>query len=404
MVYIYRKLEKTLKKYMDRKEILAVIGPRQAGKTTLINHILQDYKNVNYINFDDINKKTLFIENIDAFITQNIEPFDYVFIDEIQYVQDAGQKLKFIYDTQKTKLIISGSSATEVSISSLKYLVGRVFIYHLYPLSLEEFLNYKNKNLLETIKKSKSYKSLHNFFKPLLEEYIIYGGYPSVVIAKTNEEKKTILKNIYNTFFLREIKEIFFIKDDYKLVKLLKALSLQIGNIINYQELSSITDFSVKELKEHMSILNKTFVCQEAFNFNTNKRNELKKSPKIFFIDTGLRNMIINNFFNERSDMGALNENLVAQEIIKKEIDLLYWRTQSKAEVDFIIEKEGKIIPIEVKSNLKKSVLGKSLFSFIDHYKSEKIIVLSNEYENKRKIKNSEILFIPFVKFPFIKL
>ncbi|MFT4304655.1 MAG: ATP-binding protein [Candidatus Woesearchaeota archaeon] len=404
MVYIYRKLEKTLKKYMDRKEILAVIGPRQAGKTTLIKHILQDYKNVNYINFDDINKKTLFIENIDAFITQNIEPFDYVFIDEIQYVQDAGQKLKFIYDTQKTKLIISGSSATEVSISSLKYLVGRVFIYHLYPLSLEEFLNYKNKNLLETIKKSKSYKSLHNFFKPLLEEYIIYGGYPSVVIAKTNEEKKTILKNIYNTFFLREIKEIFFIKDDYKLVKLLKALSLQIGNIINYQELSSITDFSVKELKEHMSILNKTFVCQEAFNFNTNKRNELKKSPKIFFIDTGLRNTIINNFFNERSDMGALNENLVAQEIIKKEIDLLYWRTQSKAEVDFIIEKEGKIIPIEVKSNLKKSVLGKSLFSFIEHYKSEKVIVISNEYENKRKIKNSEILFIPFVKFPFIKL
>ena len=312
--------------------------------------------------------------------------------------------MKFIYDTQKTKLIISGSSATEISISSLKYLVGRVFIYHLYPLSLEEFLNYKNKNLLETIKKSKSYKSLHNFFKPLLEEYIIYGGYPSVVIAKTNEDKKTILKNIYNTFFLREIKEIFFIKEDYKLVKLLKALSFQIGNIINYQELSSITDFSVKELKEHMSILNKTFVCQEAFNFNTNKRNELKKSPKIFFIDTGLRNTIINNFFNERSDMGALNENLVAQEIIKKEIDLLYWRTQSKAEVDFIIEKDGKIIPIEVKSNLKKSVLGKSLFSFIEHYKSEKVIVISNEYENKRKIKNSEISFIPIVKFPFMKL
>lgn len=403
MVYIKRTLEPVLENFMKRKEMLAILGPRQSGKTTLVNNLLKNYKNVNYITFDDINKKTLFIENIDAFILQHIKPYDYVFIDEIQYVSDSGQKLKYIFDTQKTKIIISGSSSTEISINSLKFLVGRVFIFYLYPLSLEEFLKYKDSKLLETIKKSKTYMGLHNLFNPLLDEYIKFGGYPSVVLAQNNEDKKTILKNIYNTFFLREIREIFLIKDDYKLVKLLKALALQTSNIINYQELSAITDFSVKELKEHSSILVKTFVCQEAVNFHSNKRNELRKSPKIFFVDTGLRNAILQDF-SAQTNAGILKENLIAQEIIKKEIPLKYWRTQSKAEVDFVIEKDGKIIPVEVKNKLKNAVLGKSLFSFIEHYKPKTALVVSSDFEQKRKINNTEVLFVPIARFISLKL
>lgn len=403
MTYINRSLEPIIKNFMSRKEIIAILGPRQSGKTTLVNHVLKNYKNVNYVTFDDINKKTLFIENIDAFILQHIKPFDYVFIDEIQYVSGSGQKLKYIFDTQKTKIIISGSSSTEISIKSLKFLVGRVFIFYLYPLSLEEFLKYKDSNLLETIEKSKSYLGLHNSFNSLLDEYIKFGGYPSVVLAHNDEDKKIILKNIYNTFFLREIKEIFLIKEDYKLVKLLKALALQISNIIHYQELSMITDFSVKEIKEQISILVKTFVCQEAVNFHSNKRNELRKSPKIFFVDTGLRNAVIEDF-SIQTNAGVLKENLIAQEIIKKEISLKYWRTQSKAEVDFVIEKDGRIIPVEVKNKLKNTVIGKSLFSFIEHYKPEKALVVSSDFEQKRKINKTEVLFLPIAKFIFLKL
>lgn len=407
MVYIKRILESELEKQLKRKEILAIIGPRQAGKTTLVQHLLKECKNVNNVTFDDVNAKNLFIENIDAFISEHVKSYDYLFIDEIQYVPDSGQKLKYIYDTQKIKIIISGSSASEISITSLKYLVGRVFIYHLYPLSFEEFLSYKNKNLLLTIKKN-PYKAMHNLVKPLLEEYLKFGGYPSVVLAEDEEDKKTILKNIYNTYFLREIKEIFYIKDDYKLVRLLKALALQIGNIVNYQEMAGITNYSTNEIKEYLSILKKTFICQEAMNFHTNKRNELKKSPKIFFVDTGFRNTVINNFSLE-ANRGSINENLVAQEIIKKDLELKYWRTQSKAEVDFVIEKENKIMPVEVKNKINKTVIGKSLFSFIEQYEPSTTVIISTDYEAERIIKSTnktkketKISFIPIIKTPFI--
>jgi len=247
-------------------------------------------------------------------------------------------------------------------------------------------LKVKEKNLVPIYDKAEYGTNILEKINEHLEEFTIYGGYPEVVLAKNNEEKETILRNIYTTYLLKEIKEILNIADDFKLSKLLKALALQIGNIIDYAELASLTE---------LNILEKTFICKQIKNFHTNKRKELRKSPKIYFQDPGFRNISIDNFSKQRTDLGALNEQFIANELEKKGIETKYWRTQSGAETDFIIERQQKITPIEVKTKINNTVIGKSLFSFIEHYKPEKAYILSKNYTGNRTVEKTKIEFLP---------
>jgi uncharacterized protein len=391
-MHIPRAMEAEIKKYIDRKEIIAVIGPRQSGKTTLINKILESREKVKKITLDDIEARNLFENNTDAFIELHVKGYKYLFIDEIQYSGKSGKILKYIYDTENIKIFISGSSAPEISIKSLKHLVGRVFIYELLPLSFQEFLEHKDKKLSALLTKGKT-AGLEKQFNKLLDEFVTYGGYPEAVLASDEKEKQLILKNIYNTYFLREIREIFGVSEDYKIANLLKALSLQAGNIISYSELAETTGMKSYETKKFLNILEKTYIAKETLNFHTNKRQELKKSPKIYFHDTGLRNTAINNYSKERTDKGALLENFAFTELTKKGIDAKYWRTKTGAEADFVIEKNSAIIPIEIKAALSKPTIGKSLHSFIEKYKPEKAYIYSLNYTGKRKVQECTVYF-----------
>ncbi|MBI2581236.1 ATP-binding protein, partial [Candidatus Woesearchaeota archaeon] len=316
------------------------------------------------------------------------------------YAKEGGRKLKYIYDTYSTKIVITGSSASALSIQSMKFLVGRLFVFNLYPFSFDEYLSYKDPRLYELYRK----RSLASLTKPVIErilphfnEFCTFGGYPRAVLAGDKEEKETVLKGIYNTYFLREIKEILNLPEDYKLSKLISALALQIGNIINYNELSDISAFRHKELLGYMNVLEKTFVTVRGLPFYTNKRTELVKSPKIFFLDNGLRNFVVKNFqsIEKRQDKGALYENFVASELLKKGIDVRFWRTKSKAEVDFVMEKKSSIIPVEVKSDLKKPKFSKSFLSFIEKYKPKKGFVLSEKiFKGTRRVKFMPIFLI----------
>ena len=397
-VYIERELENKIKKYLKRKEIIAILGARQCGKTTLMRHVFKDLKNAKFISFD--NKKILqvFEQDIELFIKNYIENTDFLFVDEFQYAKEGGRTLKFIYDNHKTKIIISGSSAAELSIQSIKYLVGRIFVFTLSPFSFYEFIKYKNKNIYEKlIKDNKLSELAKSILKSLYEEYVIFGGYPEAVIAKEKEEKIQIIKNIFNTYLLREIREILQIDDDRRLMQLIKALALQLGNQANYNELSTLTGFNYKELIRYIDILKKTFACLESKPYFRNKRKELVKTPKFYFLDNGFRNIAIDNFqdFDKRTDRGQLNENFVASELFKKEFVLRYWRTKAGAEVDFVVERENKLIPIEVKSILRSPTYGKSLKNFMIDYKSEKGFVFSENYEEKITLKNIKIIFKP---------
>lgn len=159
---------------------------------------------------------------------------------------------------------------------------------------------------------------------------------------------------------------------------------------MNYKGLSDVSGFNHKELLKHLNILEKTLVLKRILPFHTNKRTELVKSPKAFFLDSGFRDMVIRNFqpIENRPDKGSLYENFVASELMKAGVELKYWRTKSMAEVDFIVEKNNKVIPIEIKSNLARAQFTKSFASFLKKYKPAKSLVLSEKlFAEKNKTK-----------------
>src|SRR3989338_3602527 len=350
--YIERELEGRLEPYMKRREIIAIVGARQCGKTTLMKRLFGRMNNAKFISFEDRDTLQLFSGEPKVFARKFVEGTDTLFIDEFQYAKDGGKNLKFLYDTYGTKFIISGSSVSELSVHGIRYLVGRILAFTLFPLSFAEYLRYRDPSLYGSNGNSPvAVRLLTQHYK----DYVTYGGYPAVVLAETTEEKRELLRNVVNTCLLREVKEILQIADDARVSALIKALALQVGGVASYQELSSLTGFPYAELMRYLTILKKTFVCLESRPFFTNRRKELVKAPRFYFVDCGFRNSTIQSFgeLEERPDRGQLNENFVATELAYKGYELRYWRTKTGAEVDFVIEKEGRPLPVEVKTTLR---------------------------------------------------
>ncbi len=201
-----------------------------------------------------------------------------------------------------------------------------------------------------------THKKLQHYY----EEYLLFGGYPRVVTEQNLESKKDLLRNIYNTYFLREIKDILGLIDDYKLNNLIKGLALQIGNLIEYNELSRLTGYSYPSLKKYLNFLEKTYICRLIKPFYKNKRTEIVKNPKVYFFDTGLRNTIVDDLrlLDKRTDSGALLENGLVMQFIKNDLEFNFWRDKKKNELDFIISLSGgRRIAIESKSYLKTTDL-----------------------------------------------
>lgn len=389
-MYIKRDIEIGFEKYLKAPEIIAIIGPRQSGKTTFVKHILEKKKNITIVSFDGQTDRKLFEESPDDFATKNIKKNGILFIDEFHYAKDGGKILKYIFDTyDKPKIIISGSSGIDITVKAIKYLVGRILIFNLYPFNFQEFLRVKDKgalNLYSKYRQKFSFKKsqglslaeteTHKLLMKYFEEYLLFGGYPRVVLEKNIESKEKILQDIYSTYFLREVKDILGLIDDYKLSSLIKALSLQIGNLIEYNDLSRISGFSFSTLKKYLNFLEKTYICRFVRPFYKNKRIEIVKNPKVYFVDTGIRNIIINDFkkLKERTDKGSLLENGIVSQFIKQDVDFNFWRDKNKNEIDFVLNlKNRKTVAIESKTYLKETKLPglsvfKELYPEIDFY------------------------------------
>ncbi len=363
--YIPRKLEGEINKYIDGPEIVAVVGPRQCGKTTMLRHIAERLDNSTFLSFEDHEVLELFETNIKQFAKLYTDKYKYVFIDEFQYSKIGGKQLKFLYDLHHTKIFISGSSAIDLTINAVKYLVGRVLIMSLYPLDFIEFIGYKDKKYQKYIVDSQSLlfssenikinEGWHKKLMSLYEEYIIFGGYPRIVLENDNQIKIKKLKDIYNTYFLRDVKDFLGLTSNYKLSKLIKLLALQIGKTVDYNQLASQTGFSHASVKKYMNFLEQTFICNLITPYYTNKISEIVKNPRVYFLDTGLRNHIAGDFnvIGERLDSGFFLENAVYQQIIKKGIVPQYWRTKKQLEMDFVLEiNRRNILALEVKKTL----------------------------------------------------
>jgi predicted AAA+ superfamily ATPase len=428
MKYYERLLLEEIKKYMERREIIAIKGPRQSGKTTLLK-MLKDFllkkgveeKNIIYLSFEDIETLEKFSlspkEFIKSFIENENERY-YFLIDEAQYCKELGKKLKLLYDSyENAKFIITGSSSLELTSETAKFLVGRLFSFELLPFNFFEFLNAKDKRIARIFaEKNEKIKQLilnekdfeipkeDIFVNEILryfEKYVVFGGYPEVIKARKEEEKKIILKNIFNTYLEKDILSYLQITDVVKFKKLVSILSYLSGDLISFEKLTTETQSYFKEINFLLDVLQQTYVIKLLRPFHKNLITELKKNPKVYFFDFGLRNYAINNFNNLeiRSDSGKLVENFVLNEIsaiVGEKMFLNYWRTIAKAEVDFVLSDGNKILPIEVKfESFKKEKIGKSLYSFIKNYSPKFAIVATKDFWGEKQVENTKVKFIP---------
>lgn len=395
-MYIPRFIEDKIRKYLHTPEIIAVIGPRQSGKTTLLSHLQKEMESSRMITFEDVDIRLLFEKDIHTFIDLYVKPSHCLLIDEFQYAREGGQKLKLIFDTvADKKIFISGASLIDLTISSVRSLVGRIFTFTLYPLNFSEFLSFRDPDLFllrEKAQKEVLSEPLRKRFFSLFEEFLRFGGYPRVVTATDEDEKKEVLKNLVNLYLLRDVRDIIGLADDYAIVQLIRSLALQIGNVLVYQELQNATGQSAAAVRKYLNMLEKTYVLSLVRPYFTNKRLELVKNPKVYFIDTGLRNAVVGHFqpLVLRSDKGALYENHVFSERIKADRQVKFWRTKSGAEVDFVIDSS---VPVEVKSHLSGPVIGKSLYSFIEKYRPEKAYILNENLFTDEMFNGAKILF-----------
>jgi len=334
--------------------MIAVVGPRQAGKTTFLKRML-DQQNSAYLLFDDPDIRTLFDQDVKKFELQYMEGHEIIVMDEIQQCIDAGSKLKYLVDTGR-KMWITSSSEMVLGKEILSYLVGRISILHLFQFSIHEFLDAKG---------IKAYTP--QMIQRNVWEHLTYGGYPQVVLTSDPAVKRALLRDLLETILLKDIGNTFSIPDSAPLERLVQYLAAINGGIIAYDAVANDLRISFRTLKKYLDAFEKSYLITEVRPFSTNPKKEITKQPKIYFTDTGIRNTITKTFDQEPT--GTLFENYILNELTKMGFAPKYWRTKSKAEVDFVVEVKNEIIPIEVKIQSPSVKVSRSMRSYIELYK-----------------------------------
>lgn len=343
VIMIKRALFQKLNEKFNKGKAIVLLGPRQVGKTTLINTCLegQDFL---FLNGDDPEIRNLLENTGVSKLRLIIGKNTLIFIDEAQRIKDIGLIAKMIIDQFKeVQLIVSGSSALEINQSTQEPLTGRKFEYQLFPISWEEFENHVG--YLEA--------------NTQLEERLIYGMYPDVLNNRSDAGE--ILKQLTTSYLYKDVLSITGIKKPELLDKLLKALALQIGSEVSYNELANLLQIDKTTVSKYIDLLEKAYIVFRLNSYSSNQRNEIKNNRKIYFYDNGIRNMIINNLnpLELRTDKGALWENFLISERIKlQQYNQLYtnnyfWRTVQKQEIDFVEETNGQVTAYEFKWNSK---------------------------------------------------
>lgn len=361
-MYVEREITEKFRAVQGAYNIIAVVGARQAGKTTFLKEQMKGVRS-SYVLFDDPDPRNLFEEDVKKFERQCLEGYEVAVLDEVQQCRDAGRKLKYLADTGR-KVWITSSSEIVLGQEIFSHLVGRVSIIRLYPFSLPEFLTAKGQRELT---------------RPILErsvwEHMVYGGYPKVVTTGDVELKKTILRDLYETMILKDVAQTFSIDNIRSLEEFARYLSANIGGALSYEKLSKEMKLAFQTVKKYLDAMEKSYLIAMVPPFFINRRKEITKQPKVYFVDTGLRNAIAKNFPAEPD--GPLFENYVFTELLKLGFTPKYWRTKAKAEVDFVVEKEGEVVPVEVKLTAEPGRIERGLRSFIESYKPKTALIVT---------------------------
>ena len=388
-----RKIHQELLEQCKDRKISFLIGARQVGKTTLLKALYEklciEQKNSGiFLDLDIFSnfEKVSSFENLVNLLKLNgykeeQKGFFYLFLDEFQRYGDLSIIMKNTYDNLKNvKIYASGSSSLKIKSQIQESLAGRKKINIIHPLDFEEFLWFKEDE--EAIKqfqnihklKGDDLQALTNKLNNLLNEFLIFGSYPEVVLEQKESKKISVLDSIFDLYVKKDLVEYLNIKNVVNVKKLIEYLAINNGQKIKYEESCSASSLEYREVINYIEILNETHLITILRPFFTNKNKELVKIPKIYFIDNGVRNYFIKNFspINLREDKGRLFEAYVISELLKFGISpemLKFWQDKNKHEVDIIVDYNHKQFPIEAKfkTNLKCADF-KGMNFFIEEY------------------------------------
>lgn len=361
MEILDRQIDKTIRSHFaSYRMALLLLGPRQAGKTTLL---LRLFPNHQYLLVDnDPVFRLLETYDIGAY-RQVIDPnVEVLIIDEIHLLSDPGRCAKIIYDQMPgLRLIITGSAALRIKNKTSESLAGRKIEHYLYPLTFPEYLYQKQvekqmvPSVLERIV-SGTLSWRHHVFdmEATLGQFLVYGGYPYLV---HHPRDVRYLENLVKDAIFQDIIELDLIENRRNAASLLKLLAYQIGNLVNYSELANRLSVDTRTIRRYIEIFEQSFLIFRLYPFSRRYRNEISKAPKIYFFDTGARNAIIGDFtpLAERNDRGALFENFIISEAWKanmyeeRRLSFHYWRTKQGSEVDLVISGKDMRIGAEIK-------------------------------------------------------
>lgn len=333
--------------WTGKGKAIVVIGPRQVGKTTLVQHLSEGlHKKTLWLTGDDPQTRSL-LDNISLGRLQAIiGTHEVVVVDEAQRFTNAGLMLKLITDHMKhVQLFVTGSSSLDIAAQTKENLTGRKIEFYLYPISFAEMSGH------------------HGYLqeRSLLEHRMLYGYYPEIVSLAPPQAQK-ILADLSDGIMYKDLLTLDQIKKPSLLVKLLQALALQLGSEVRYHEIGQTIGADPLTVERYIDLLEQSFVLFRLPSFSRNARNEIKKGKKIYFYDNGIRNAILKNFapLELRNDVGALWENFLLAERTKRNAysdhacNAFFWRTNTQMEIDYIEESNGMIQAFELKWNPDK--------------------------------------------------
>ena len=370
--YIIRGIEANLAKSMNKGKVIILYGPRQAGKTTLVQNFFSS-RSLPYLYLaceEERIRRQLIPDSLP--LKKIIGDFQNIVIDEAQKLENPGLVLKVLIDNfPRLNIIASGSSSFDLANKLNEPLTGRHFQFFLYPLSYFE------------IKRNVPTPDFDFHWR----EALIFGGYPEIFRLAGREEKIKRLITLANDYLYKDILSFNLVKNSRKIHDLLAAIGLQLGQEVSYHELANLLSVDQKTVERYLDLLEKNFVIFRLFAFSRNLRSEINRKVKIYFFDSGIRNALINNFNGERlrTDAGALFENYAIVEKMKiynqrgRSPNFYFWRTYDQKEIDFIEEYEGKIQAIEFKLSQKSKLSSAAKKQFLTAYPESEIKLVTPE-------------------------
>jgi len=343
-----RYLKELMSRDISRQKVSLLIGSRRVGKTELLLSILEQNKEKTlWLEGEDSTAQALLADRSIANYKRLLENYTLLIIDEAQYIPDITLKAKLMIDHIKPlHIILSGSSSFDL-VQHGAPLVGRSLTFVMHSLAQIEWK--QKENLLQTIQNQ--------------ELRLIYGSYPELSKINSQHEKERYLKELANSYLLKDILQFENIRNTQKIKELLLLIAHQIGSEVSMHELGNQLGMSKNTVEKYMDLLTKTFVIFPLGAYSNNLRKEVSKTKKWYFKDNGIRNAIINDFspLSIRKDIGGLWEQYLINERIKltearqTTPDFYFWRTYDGQEVDLLEVKDGNINAYEFKWGVKST-------------------------------------------------